>query len=152
MPIVTGTSDLIQDYLAETPNKPDPVQARGRAVYATGTITNAADDENTSMYHLIDIPSDAILLPDTFFDVTNDGFAQIVIGTKSDTDALVDQTKATGNIVTPVAQGGASHGLRLWQVLGMAENPGGNIALYKHAEANATAAGSTKFQIVYLYH
>jgi len=52
----------------------------------------------------------------------------------------------------PIAQGDANHGLRLWEVLGLAASPGGNIALYAHAEANATGAGSMPFRIAYLYH
>jgi len=150
MAIVSGKSDLIHDFTDPTSTAPDPQQARGRIVVAVGTVANLASDSDTSMYHLADIPSIAILLPDTFFDVTNDGFAQIVIGTKSDTDALVDQTKATENVVSPIAQGDANHGAQLWEALGLAEDPGGNISLWKHAEADAAGAGSTKFAIWYL--
>lgn len=152
MAIIEGKSDLIHDYLDPSSVPPDPVQARGRLIVATGTVTNEATDSNTSMYHLVDLPSDCILQPGTFFDVENDGFAQIVIGTKTDTDALVDQTKATENIITPIANGDANHGKRLWEVLGLAADPGGNISLWKHAEANATGAGSMLFAIHYLHH
>ncbi|GGH36341.1 hypothetical protein SAMN05444007_108251 [Cribrihabitans marinus] len=152
MAIVEGKSDLIHDYLDDASVAPDPVQARGRLIVATGTVTNAADDSNTSMYHLVDLPSDCILQPGTFFDVENDGFAQIVIGTRSDSDALIDQTKATENTITPIANGDANHGKRLWEVLGLAEDPGGMIALWKHAEADATGAGNMPFAIHYLHH
>lgn len=152
MAVVTGKSNLINDYLDPAASAPDPVEARGRAIYVTGTVANAVDDSTGSMYHLADLPADCILLPETFFGVANDGFAQIVIGTKTDTDALVDQTKATEAIVTPIAQGDANHGKRLWEVLGLAEAPKGTISIYKHAEAPAAAAGSMTFQIVYLYH
>ncbi|MEX0306029.1 MAG: hypothetical protein AB3N12_01470 [Ruegeria sp.] len=152
MAIVEGTSDLIHKYLDFESVPPDPVQARGRLIVSTGTVENAADDSNASMYHLVDLPSDCILQPGTFFDVENDGFAQIVIGTKTDTDALIDQLQSVGNMITPIANGDANHGMRLWQVLGMAEDPGGMISLYKHAEADATGAGSMPFAIHYLYH
>lgn len=152
MAVVEGKSDLIHDYLDAESVAPDPVQASGRVIVATGTVANAADDSTASMYHLVDLPSDCILQPGTFFDVQGDGFAQIVIGTKSDTDALVDQTRATENIITPIANGDANHGKRLWEVLGLAENPGGNISLWKHAEAAATGDGSMPFAIHYLHH
>lgn len=149
-PVTQNRSDLIHDPYDTSSVPPDPKQARGRLIVATGTVANAADDSNTSMYHLADIPADAILHEDTFFDVENWGFAQVVIGTRSDTDALVDQTKATENTVTPIAIGDANHGKSLWEVLGLAANPGGLIGIWAHAEANATGAGSMPFRIAYL--
>lgn len=150
MAIVSGKSDLIHDFRDPTSSPPDPVQARGRQIAATGTVANAAADSSGSMYHLCDLPCDVILMPGTFFDVENWGFAQVVIGTRTDTDALVDQTLATEDIVTPIGQGDANHGKRLWEVLGLSESPRAPISLYAHAEANATGAGSMLFQIVYL--
>lgn len=152
MAVVKGKSDLIHDRLDEASVQVDPVLARGRLIAATGSVANASDDSDTSMYHLADVPSGAVLHEDTFFDVQNWGFAQIVIGTKSDTDALVDQTKATENIVTPIAVGDANHGKRLWEVLGLAADPMVPIALYAHAEADATGAGAMPFRLSYYYH
>lgn len=148
-PIEETTSDLIRDYLDTTPG-PDPVQARGRYVAATGTVANAADAETNSTYHLADIPAEAILHEDTFFDVENWGFAAIKIGTASDSAALVDQLKSAENIAQPIAIGDANHAKRFWEVLGLAKNPGGKIAIYAHAAANATGAGSMPFRIAYL--
>lgn len=150
MAVVKGQSDLIHDAFDYLTDPPDPELARGRVVYATGTATNAAADSSGSMYELVRIPAAALLHEDTFFDVENWGFAQIVIGTETDSDALVNQTKATENIVQPIAIGDAYHGKRLWEVLGLAENPGGNIALWAHAAANATGAGSMPFRIAYI--
>ena len=152
MAVENKLSDLIHDYLDDTSVAPDPAQARGRVIKATGTATNAADDLATSTFHLMDLPSDCILDADTFFKVDNWGFAQVVIGTKTDTTALVNQTTITEAIVTPIAQGDANHGKRLWEVLGMASDPGGNIGIYAHAAANATAVGTMLFQAAYLYH
>jgi hypothetical protein len=87
MAVVTSKSNLVHDSFDTGVYPPDPVEARGRLVILTGTVTNAADDSDTSMYHLADLPSRCVLHKDTFFDVENDGFAQIVIGTKSATDA-----------------------------------------------------------------
>lgn len=151
MAVVTSKSDLIHDYLDENSIQPDPARARGRLIIATGTVTNAADDSDTSSYHLADIPADAILHEDTFFDVENWGFAQVVIGTSVDTDALIDVLKSAANIQKPKVEGDANHGKMVWEMLGLASNPGGNIALYAHAEAAATAAGSMPFRIAYLY-
>ncbi|MBR9766636.1 MAG: hypothetical protein GYB53_24755 [Rhodobacteraceae bacterium] len=151
MAVVIGKSDLIHDPLVAGSVPADPQRARGRVIVAMGAVANLATDSNTSKYHLVDLPAQAILLPATFFDVENDGFAQIVIGTETDTDALVDQTKATGNIVTPITQGDAFHGKQLWEVLGLAEVPeSGMISLWKHAEAAATGAGNMPFAIHYL--
>lgn len=150
MAVENGSSDLIHDFYDMDDYPADPVQARGRLVIATGTVANAAADSNLSKYHLVDLPSNCILHFDTFFDVAADGFAQIVIGTETDTDALVDVAKSAGALHNPIAKGDANHGKRLWEVLGLAKDPGGNIGLWKHAEADAAAAGSMPFQIHYI--
>lgn len=150
MSVVSKTSNLVRDLTDPDPLAPDPLEARGRLILATGTVTNAADDSTGSKYHLIDLPSHVILHEDTFFDVENDGFAQIVIGTEVDTDALVDQTKVTESMITPVAAGDALHGKRLWEVLGFPKDPHGTIGIWKHAEANAAGAGSMPFRIAYI--
>ncbi|WP_289150264.1 hypothetical protein [uncultured Salipiger sp.] len=151
MAVVTTNSDLIHDFTDPDSVPPDPQRARGRIVVAIGTVANLSTDSSASMYHLADIPAEAILLPDTFFDVENWGFAQVVIGTRTDTDALVDQTKATETVVTPIAVGDANHGLALWEVLGLAEKPKDGVCqIWAHAEAAATGAGSMPFGIHYL--
>ncbi len=151
MAIVTKTSSLVHDPADAASTQPDPKETGGRLVLMTGTVANDATDSNTSMYHLCDVPSDAFLHEDTFFDVAGDGFAQIVIGTRDDTTALVNQTKATENTVTPIAVGDANHGKPFWEVLGLAADPGGKIGLYKHAAADAAGAGSMPFRIAYVY-
>ena len=150
MPIVDIKSDLYRDAHLLEPSV-DPLKSKGRAIYMTGTVENAATDSTGSKYRLAELPADCYLHEDTFFDVENDGFAQIVIGTNSDTDALLDVARSAAAIQQPVAIGDANHGKQLWEILGMAENPGGYITLFKHAEANATAAGSMPFRIVYIW-
>ncbi|MGY9049007.1 MAG: hypothetical protein ACKVKF_18660, partial [Rhodobacterales bacterium] len=129
---------------------PDPEVARGRLILSTGRVTNLTTDSNLSKYCIAEVPSKALVHEDTFFDVADWGFAQIVIGTETDTDALVDQTKATENIVTPFAVGDTSHLKRWWEVLGLAADPNGLLELWVHAEANATAAGTMDFRIAYI--
>lgn len=150
MAIVEGKSNLIPDKFEAGRVTADPVEIAGRVIVATGNVTNLSTDSNGSSYHLVSLPSDCILLANTFFDVQNDGFAQIVIGTKTDTDALLDVARSAAAIQRPIVDGDANHGKRLWEMLGFAANPGGKIELWKHAEANATGAGTTLFQIHYL--
>jgi hypothetical protein len=151
MPIVHRTSNIVKDYYNPASVEPDPALARGRMIVAALTQTNAADDLSGSSYHLIDLPSDCILDSATQFDVEDWGFAGIRVGTKTDIDALINQTKATANVVTPVAKFGANHGKALWQVLGMAADPGGTIGLYAHGPANAVGAGTMLAEIHYRY-
>lgn len=150
MAVVTKKSDLYRD-----PHSLDvsvePLKAKGRTMYATGTITNEATDNTASKYLLGEFPSDCLLHEDTFFDVENDGFAQIQIGTLDDAAALINQTKITETIIQPIAIGDAWHGKELWQVLGLASDPGGTIRIYKHAAADAAAAGSMLFRIVTIW-
>jgi hypothetical protein len=147
MPIVNALSTLIHDFTDPDSIAPDPEEFAGRLVLGTGAVANEDTDLNTSMYHLADVPSNGIVHEDTFFDVASWGFAQVVIGTETDTDALVDQTKATEDIVTPFAVGDANHGKRWWEVLGLATDPGGKIGLFAHAEADAASAGSMAFRV-----
>lgn len=150
MAIVSGKSDLIPDKYAGDA-APDPMRLKGRTYMATGTLTNAASDSNTSMYRMIDLPSDCILDELTKFDVQNWGFAQVVIGTETDTDALLDVARSAANLQAPIAFGDANHGVELWQLLGLASDPGGMIGIWCHAEADATGAGSMPFQFSYRY-
>ena len=66
-----------------------------------------------------------------------------------DVDALVSVLKSAGNTVSPIAFGDANHGKALWEVVGLAADPGGVISIYAHAIANATGAGSMPFRIEY---
>jgi hypothetical protein len=150
MAIVSENSDLIRDYLAGDA-APDPMRAKGRHFFATGTVLNGATDSSASKYHLVDLPSDCILDDDTAFDVQNWGFAQVVIGTETDTTALVNVAKTAGVTHRPIVFGDAAHGVALWQKLGLAADPGGNIAIWAHAVANATGAGNMPFQFSYRY-
>jgi hypothetical protein len=151
MAVVSTKSTLFKSASDPLGAEPKPELARGRPIVANGSITNAADDTSASKYHLIDLPSDCILLPQTFFDVELWGFAGVRVGTFDDIDALISQTVATEAIIDPITEGDAFHAMPLWQTLGLSADPGGVIGLYAHAAANATGAGSMKFQIWYAY-
>ncbi len=149
MPVREKKSDVFRDQRVGGAVL-DASRTNGRTRHIYGTVANAADDDNGSLFHLCDLPAACILHDQTFFDVTNDGYAAIRIGTRTDVGALVSQLKSAGNEILPVARGGATHGQPLWQRLGLAKNPGGVIGIYKHAIANATGAGSTRFRISFV--
>lgn len=144
MPVTNKKSDL---FGADV----DPAKARGRPIVAAFTVANAADDSSGSTFLLAKLPSEAILDSKTAFQVQSWGFATVNIGTADDIDALGTVLKSAGNVYSPVAFGDARHGQPLWEALGLAANPGGEIALYAHASGNATAAGSMKGEFHYRF-
>ena len=144
MPIAYKKSDLFGKDV-------DPAKLRGRPIVVTFTVANAADDLSGSTFLLCKLPSEAIIDSRTAFQVQNWGFAQVNIGTETDIDALGTVAKSTGNVYSPVAFGDAKHGLPLWEILGLAKDPGGEVYLYAHASANATGAGSMKGEIHYRF-
>lgn len=137
-------------FRAEDNKLLDPMHKAGRLILITGTVANAATDSNLSTYHLCDLPSDCLLHDLTRFRVDGWGFAQVNIGIRDDNDALVTVAKSAGATVTPIAFGDARHGKRLWEILGLAADPGGVIGLYLHASAAATGAGACPFQIAFI--
>lgn len=151
MAVVTGKSDLISDYLDPNSYPPDTQFMRGRLIIATGTVINASTDNAGSKYKLCPVPADAILDERTALQVQNWGFATVNIGTKSDPTAILSVARSAANVQNPVAFGDANHGKRLWERLGLAASPGGDIMLYVTGPADATAAGTLKFSIAYRY-
>lgn len=149
MAVVNKTSDLYRDELAGGA-VPDPQAVAGRIKVATGILTNAADDSSGSSYKICSLPADAILHEDTIFDVENWGFAAVRIGTLDDVDALVSANTSAATSQSPRVFGDANHGKRLWELLGLASQPAGNITLYAHAVANATGAGNMPFRVVWI--
>lgn len=148
---VTGASNLIRDPVIGGA-VPDTLLVNGVIHCATGTVANAAGDSSGSKYKLCSVPSDAIMHPTTLFDVENWGYAQVVIGSLNETDQILDVAKSAATTQSPFAFGDANHGNRLWEVLGLAADPGGMIDIYAHAEANATGAGSMPFHIAWIHH
>lgn len=144
MPVVQVKSNLFG-------TKMDPARARGRPIVASLTVANGATDSSGSSYLLARLPSEAILDSRTAFQVQNWGFATVNIGTATNTTALGTVAKSAGNVYSPVAFGDARHSMPLWEALGMASDPGGEIELYAHASADAASAGSMKAEIHYRY-
>lgn len=149
--VVNVRSDLFKSAADPLGPEPLPERARGRPIAATGNIANGAGELTGSRYHLTNIPSTAILLPATFFKVDTWGFADIRIGTFSDPAALLSVLRSAAAIQQPIANGDARHGQPLWQALGLASDPGGEIGLFYHAIATATGAGTSRFAIHYLF-
>lgn len=150
MPVVNEKSTLYKPASDPLGAEPKPELARGRPIVATGSMANLATDSIGSKYLLAELPSDAILDTRTFFKVDAWGYADIRIGTFSDPVALVNQTKISATIASPLTQGDARFGQPLWQALGLAADPGGTIGIYAHGSvAAAAAAGSMRFEIHY---
>lgn len=135
MAIVNGKSDL---FGADV----DPARAKGRPVVTAFTVTNAASDSNGSSYLLARLPSYAVLDAMTTIKADGWGFATVYIGIQGDTDALFTANRNAAHV--PITRNGALHGLPLWQALGLAADPGGEIELYAFASADAAAAGVMK--------
>lgn len=142
MAVVDGKSDLFSGDV-------DPARARGRPIVVAASVANAASDNSGSKYLLARLPSAAILDALTTFKADAWGFAVVNIGTASDIDALFTANKNAAH--TPITRNGAQHGQPLWQVLGLAADPGGEIPIYAHASADAAAAGTMKFEIHYRF-
>lgn len=133
------------------PGFADPQALQGLLRVITGTVANAADDSDGSKYYLCDLPSDCYLDPGTAFRAKSLGYATLNIGTETDATALVTIAKTGNDTVSPIAFADANHGKELWEVLGLSANPGGFIALYLHASAGATGAGSMAFTVKYIH-
>jgi hypothetical protein len=148
MPVrLNKPSDLITDQRFDQ-NPPDPARARGVLHVIAGTMTNLADDDSGSTFLLCTIPANAILDSNTRFSSATAGYAQIRIGTRANPVALLNAARAA--VLSPVAFGGAMHGLAVWQQLGMAAQPDtAMIDLMFTANANATGAGTMPFEVWY---
>jgi hypothetical protein len=152
MPVVQVRSDLFRTQPLLGQATPDPARARGRPVVAQFTVTNLSTDETGSTYLLAELPSDCILAPPTFFKVDGWGFATINIGTRAAPTALVNVARSAGAYVRPIVEGAAaSHGRYLWELLGMAADPGGTIGIFARGPANATGAGTMTGELNYRY-
>lgn len=149
MAVVDTKSNLFRDAVAGEMT-PDPLLVEGVIRCATGSVANLSTDSSGSKYLLAMVPSHAVMHESTLFDVENWGFAQVVIGSRDVTDQILDVARSAATTQSPFAVGDANHGKRLWEVLGLSEDPGGLIGIYAHAEANATGAGSMPFRIAWI--
>lgn len=127
---------------------PQAQKAHGRIHAVTGTVTHDAAASSGSTYKLGEVPSGAMVHPDTIFQADGWKFTDLRIGTLTDVPALVSVAVAAATTQSPVAALDANHGKAWWEVLGIAADPGGMIAIYAHAIGAASAAGSMKFNLV----
>lgn len=151
MPVENLKSTIIPQRHTDAPS-PDPIMTAGIVRVATGQVDNAADATAGSAYHLIDLPSACIIDPSSFFVIDTWGFASVRIGTSDANDGLISVARSTGPVARPVADGDANFDKRLWEVLGLAEDPGGFVSLFAYGIAAATAAGSLKFRLVTIHN
>lgn len=123
--------------------------ARIRA--AVGSISNAADDSNGSSFNLVRLPSNVIMRPESWVDLRGFGFAAASVGIASARTGLLASTTIAGlSAVTPLfAASTAKWGKELWEQLGLAADPGGYLDIAVWVAANATAAGSMKFDLLW---
>lgn len=149
MAVVNTKSDLYRDAAA-LGAIPMPNKLRGVVRHAVGTVANGASDSTGSTFKLATLPSHAVMHPSTLFDVEIWGFAQVVIGSLAETDQILDVARSAATTQSPFAFGDANHAKELWDVLGLAADPGGTIDIYAHAEGAATGAGSMPFCIAWL--
>lgn len=149
MAIVTQKSNL---YRAEQTGGPvpDALQVKGVVRRATGKVTNAATDSAGSVYKLAKLPSRVILGPGTLFHNQGWGFATTQVGIAGAATALFTKTTIASTTESPITGIEAASGQRLWEQLGMAADPNGEIELVAIAAANATGAGSMPFTIEWI--
>ena len=142
-------SDLYRDEQAGG-NVPDALLVKGRTKTATGTLTNSAADSNLSKYLLAELPSHVILDPNSAVKVDGWGFVDLRIGTFDDVTAFINVLVAAATTQPFVTKFDANHGKALWEVAGLAADPGGVIGIYAHAVAGATGAGTMPFVLEYI--
>ena len=130
----------------------DPARARGERFGSIDSVSNLITDSVGSKYLLTTLPSECVLLPQTYFKVDLWGYADIRIGTFTDPAALVSVTRIAGANVNPLVFGDAKFNRALWQQLGLAADPGGEIGIYAHGSvAVPTAAGNMPFFFDWLF-
>lgn len=156
MPIVNLKSAEVfgpVDAVTGRQHGPDYRQARGVRFMAEGTVACAATDLNGSTYTLAELPSGAILDPETQIDLRTWGFDVAQVGSD---DAKTGLLNVSGIIATPpgapsapLAFGDAKWNKPLWEQLGLAADPGGRIAIRVFTTADAAEAGDIEFKIVW---
>lgn len=149
MAVVNLKSNLFRDQQAGGA-VPDALQVKGIVRRAVGSIANAAADSNTSTYKLISLPSYVILGVGTYFYNENWGFAVTQVGVAGDGDALFTKTTAATTFEAPVSAVEQASGVRLWELLGLAEDPNDMIDLIVTAAADAAGAGTMTFVIEWI--
>jgi hypothetical protein len=127
----------------------------GRIHRTAGRITGLAADNTGSRYLIAQIPTSAIILPQSFIRTDLWAFAQAVIGTLAVPTGLLNVAKATGGATgnALVTIFGAKWAQPAWQQAGLAAAPATPfLDIFAHAIADATVLGTIDFDIWYANH
>jgi len=153
MAIVTKKSSVYGSNAAGY-TAPNSSSRAGRITRVAGTVTCAATDNAKSTYLVCDVPSSAILLPESAIKTTGWGFAQAIVGVAAAATGLLNVTKATGGATgnKPITIFGAKWNKPIWQQLGLAEDPKMPLTLIVSTTTDATGAGQIDFDLVFANH
>lgn len=143
MAVVERKSDLF----GTGPGVPDKSakHMRGTTRCAHGTVTSVTGDEAASVYELVRIPSNAILTHNTVIDGQLLGLTAFDLGSEAQPVGLLDINSTPVAVSRPIAELGAKHGMELWEQLGYAADPGGEIAIVLIPRATVSAGGAAPF-------
>ena len=127
----------------------------GRIHRTAGRVSALSTDNNGSRFLIAQIPTSAIILPQSFIRTDNWAFAQAVIGTIAVPTGLLNVARATGgatgNALSTIF--GAKWAQPAWQQAGLAAAPAVPLLdIFAHAIADATGAGTIDFDIWYANH
>ena len=133
---------------------PNGSSRNGRINRVAGIVANSLTALTGSRYLICQIPSSAIMLPESAIKTTGWGFAQATIGTPDLLTGLLDVAKATGGTTgnKPITIFGATWNKPIWQQLGLAADPGHPVDLVVSTATDATVAGQIDFDLVFANH
>lgn len=156
MAVVTKYTAAVMDPTTLLPPKgiaADAVTRRKR-----GSISVANGDSATSVFHICDIPSDAVILPDsTLYHTAVSGLTDLDIGFSEPAAAAADNladglnvsSAGTKSVVASVAV--ADLHKPAWQIAGFTTQPSPRqLRLIATMKADAGAAGTLHFDIGYV--
>lgn len=127
------------------PQAPIPAKyKRGPVKTSMPSVAITNGDSATSTFHLVKLPSTCVLHNSSkVYHQAIAGVTTAHIGTEDDPDALLASSNiSTGSAKSLITDTNAfSQDRELWELLGMAEDPGGEIALILTINADATATG-----------
>jgi hypothetical protein len=128
----------------------------GRIHRTAGRVSALAADNTGSRFLIAQIPTSAIILPQSFIRTDLWAFAQAVIGTIAVPTGLLNVARATGGATgnALVTIFGAKWAQPAWQQAGLAAAPVGVpfLDIFAHAIADATVLGTIDFDIWYANH
>lgn len=155
MAVVTKKSTVFGALVASGGYQaPNSASAKGLPMRIAGRVSNEATDQTGSKYLLCEVPSSAIMLPESAIRTTAWGFAQAVVGVEGAPDGLLDVTRATGGATgnNPITIFTPNWNVPIWQQMGLASDPLKPVQIWVVAEADATGAGTIDFDLQFANH